>query len=255
MAGIVGHEQHSTEVVERRQPAGTLLPMIVSFADPLEIVELSDGAGAGRHSSFIAGFMPGWATTQFVGLQRSVQVYLTPLGAMTILGIPGRETAAHVVDLDDIAPTLSGSLPDQLHHAATWEARIRIVEDLLLRQLDHTTTQPAPVVEWLWRSILAAKGQVHIDELVSRASWSRRHASMQFREQVGLPPKAAAGVVRFEHAAADLGRIPTHAVATKHGYSDQSHLARDIARRTGETPRAFQSARRPTAYTALGEGP
>lgn len=59
MAGIVGHEQHSTEVVERRQPAGTLLPMIVSFADPLEIVELSDGAGAGRHSSFIAGSCPG----------------------------------------------------------------------------------------------------------------------------------------------------------------------------------------------------
>ena len=28
-----------------------------------------------------------------------------------------------------------------------------------------------------------------------------------------------------------------------------------VARRTGETPRAFQSARRPTAYTALGEGP
>lgn len=254
MAGIVGHEQHSTEVVERRQPAGTLLPMIVSFADPLEIVELSDGAGAGRHSSFIAGFMPGWATTRFIGLQRSVQVYLTPLGAMTILGIPGREIAARVVNLDDIAPTLTGSLPDRLHHAATWEARIRIIENVLLRQLDHTT-QPAPAVEWLWRSIRASKGQAHIADLISRTGWSRRHASITFREQVGLPPKAAAGVVRFEHAAADLGRIPTHSVAAKHGYSDQSHLARDIARRTGETPRAFQLARRPTAYTALGEGP
>ena len=59
VAGIVGLSESAVEAVERRQPAGSLLPVVVSFGDPLEVVTLSDGEGAGQHSSFIAGFMPG----------------------------------------------------------------------------------------------------------------------------------------------------------------------------------------------------
>uniref|UniRef100_UPI003C30AC87 hypothetical protein n=1 Tax=Escherichia coli TaxID=562 RepID=UPI003C30AC87 len=38
---------------------------------------------------------------------------------------------------------------------------------------------------------------------------------------------------RGVNVAADLGRLPTDAVAAKHGYADQSHFSRDIVRRTG----------------------
>jgi AraC-like DNA-binding protein len=254
VAGIVGYHERAEAVVERHQPAGSLLPLIFSFGDPLEVVDLSDGEGIGCYSSFIAGFMPGRATTRFVGTQQCVQVYLTPLGAYRLLGRPGHELARRVASLADVAPALNGSLPDQLAESSSWTGRIALVETTLLTLLG-TGPEPEPFVAWMWNQICASGGQARIDDLVKHTGWSHRHVATQFREQVGLSPKAAAGVVRFEHAAADLGRKPLAEVAAEHGYADQSHLTREVARYTGEPPRAFDAARRPTAYTALGKRP
>jgi AraC-like DNA-binding protein len=82
--------------------------------------------------------------------------------------------------------------------------------------------------------------------------WSHRHTTTRFTHQVGLGPKAAASVVRFERTAAELGNAPLAELAHRRGYADQSHLSRDFLKYTGETPTAHARAARPTAYTALG---
>lgn len=254
VAGFVGFSERADHAVERRQPAGTLLPMVVSFGDPLEVVSLSDGEGAGQHSSFIAGFMPGHATTRFTGTQRCVQVYLTPLGAYRLLGIPGQELARRVVGLETAAPFLGGSLPERLAETATWAGRIGVVEQALLSALD-AGPELDPLVVWLWNQLRASSGRARIDDLVAQTGWSHRHVTTRFRGQVGLSPKAAAGVVRFEHATADIGRRPLADLAEEHGYADQSHFTREVVRYSGEPPRAVLATRRPTAYTALGAEP
>ena len=253
VAGVVGSHERADGVVERRQPAGSLLPLVLSFGDPLTVVSLSDGHGSGRHSSFVAGFMPGHVTTRFAGTQRCVQVYLTPLGAYRLLGIPGRELAQRVVAVDDVAPALGGSLPDRLAELS-WPERMSLVEAALLSLLD-AGPEPDAFVAWMWSRIRASGGQARIDHLVAQTGWSHRHVATRFREQVGLSPKLAAGVVRFEHAAADLGRRPLAEVAAEHGYADQSHLTREVVRYAGEPPRMLVAARRPTAFTALGSRP
>jgi AraC-like DNA-binding protein len=111
------------------------------------------------------------------------------------------------------------------------------------------------VVAMTWREVWASGGRVGIGDLVERSGWSHRHLSTRFRVQVGLPPKTLAGIVRFERAAADLGRSSLAAVAAAHGYADQSHLTRDVVRFAGETPTVLRDARRPTAHTALGTVP
>ena len=58
--------------------------------------------------------------------------------------------------------------------------------------------------------------------------------------------------MRFEYAAADLGRRSLAEVAVAHGYADQSHLTREMVRYAGEPPLVLEAARRPTAHTALG---
>ena len=251
VAGIVGSSERADGAIERRQPAGSLLPLVVSFGDPLEVLSLSDGTGTGRHCSFIVGFMPGHATTRLVGTQRCVQVYLTPLGAYRLLGIPGQELAHQVLALDDVAPHLAGSLPDRLAEEPVWANRIRLVEEALLSTL-AANSAPDPLVTWLWNQIRDSGGRARINELVAQTGWSHRHVTTRFRSHVGASPKAAAGVVRFERVAADLGRKPLAELAVEHGYADQSHLTREVVRYAGEPPREFTAARRPTAYTALG---
>ncbi|MEI7058795.1 AraC family transcriptional regulator [Nocardioides sp. CCNWLW239] len=252
VAGVVGFRERSDTPLERRQPAGTLLPLVLSFGDPFEVVEVGAGQGEGTYGSFLSGFMPGPASTRSGRSHACVQVYLTPLGVSRLLGIPGREVAASVVSVDDLVPELGTSFSEQLAEAGTWRQRFTLVQSALLARAGDETD---PLVSWLWDRITESGGQARIRDLVAETGWSHRYVTTVFQRTVGLTPKAAAGVVRFERAAADLGRLPVAEVAVRHGYADQSHLTRDTVRYAGETPVVLAASRRPTAHTALGTSP
>jgi len=253
VAGVVGMSERAPGPVRRRQPAGSLLPLVVSFGDPLRIDAHSDAVEArGTYRSFFAGFSTGHALTRFDGGQDCVQVYLTPLGARRLLSAPGVELARRVVRVDDVAARLGHGLTDRVGEAATWTERFALVEAALVEQAAAQRSGAPPWVEWMWEQIVASGGRAAIGPLVRATGWSQRHATTVFEREIGLTPKQAAGVVRFEAAAADLGRLPAAEVAARHGYYDQSHLSRAVARYAGETPGELAAARRPTALTALG---
>lgn len=250
--GVVGMSERAPAPVHRRQPAGSLLPLVLSFGAPLEVTALSDGAGAGRaYGSFVAGFSTGHASTRFTGGQDCVQVYLTPLGVGRLLGMPGSEVARQVVALGDLVPALGAALAERLGLARTWEERFAVVGQALLRRAADQSAAPS-WVSWMWRQVVASGGQARIRDLIAHTGWSHRHASAVFTAHVGLTPKQAASVVRFERAAADLHRLPLAQIAARHGYCDQSHLTRASLRHAGETPGQLAAARRPTPLTALG---
>lgn len=252
VAGVVGFHEQSATPLERRQPAGTLLPLVLSFGDPFEIVDVAAGEGEGTYGSFLSGFMPGPVSTRSGRSHACVQVYLTPLGVTRLLGVPGSEIAGRVVRVEDLVPELGPSFSEQLAEAATWRGRFDLVQSALLARAGDPAD---PLASWLWDRITESGGQVRIRDLVTETGWSHRYVTTAFRRTVGLTPKAAAGVVRFERAAADLGRMPVAEVAVRHGYADQSHLTREAVRYAGEPPAALAASRRPTAHTALGTTP
>ena len=64
-----------------------------------------------------------------------------------------------------------------------------------------------------------------------------------FRSQIGLTPKRAAQLVRFDHAAHRLAAGHSAArVAADSGYADQSHLHHAVTAFAGMTPTAIASA-------------
>lgn len=226
------------------------MPLVVSFGRPLEVESLSEGTGAGTHASFVAGFSAGYASTWFDSAQDCVQVYLTPLGVRRVLGVPGQHVANRVVAAGDVVRALGDDLSDRVASAPTWEERFTVVEDALLHQVARSA-EPPRWVAWMWQQIRLSGGQRRVGDLVARTGWSHRHVATVFRGEVGLTPKQAARVVRFDRAAADLGRLPLAEVAARHGYADQSHLTRDTLRHAGETPAVLAAARRPTPARAL----
>ncbi len=260
VAGVVGFREQSAAPLERRQPAGTLLPLVLSFGDPFEIVDVASGEGVGTYGSFLSGFMPGPVSTRSGRSHACVQVYLTPLGVSRLLGVPGREVAGRVVAAEGLIPQLGPSSSERLAGAGTWRQRFDLVQSALLA----LAGPPAdPLVSWLWDRITESGGQVRIRDLVAETGWSHRYVTTCFQRAVGLTPKAAAGVVRFERAAADistssihrLGTLTIAEVAARHGYADQSHLTRNVVRYAGEPPAALAISQRPTAHTALGTTP
>jgi AraC-like DNA-binding protein len=244
VAGIVGMSERSSAQVRRRQPAGSLVPVVLTFGEPLRI----EGKAYG---SFVAGLSTGCTSTEFERGQDCVQVYLTPPGIARLLGVPGSAVAGQVVRVDDVVPTLGGSVGDQLAAGRSWGERFALVEASLL-DLSRRRAAAPDWITWMCRRIAASGGRARIGDLVAESGWSHRYVARTFGEQIGLRPKELASVVRFERATADLGRLPLAQVAVGHGYADQSHLHRDVMRYAGETPAQLAAARRPTAYTALG---
>ncbi|QEW04019.1 AraC family transcriptional regulator [Microbacterium lushaniae] len=144
--------------------------------------------------------------------------------------------------------------PERLEAAATWAERIALVEGELLAALADSA-EPDPLVDWMWDRIRRSGGRARIGDLVARTGWSHRHVTSRFARRFGVSPKAAAGVVRFERAAAEVGRVPLPDLAVRHGYADQSHLTREMLRYAGEPPGRLAAGGHPTAYTALGTKP
>jgi transcriptional regulator GlxA family with amidase domain len=84
---------------------------------------------------------------------------------------------------------------------------------------------------------------VRVDGLADEVGWSRKRLWSRFRSQLGISPKRAARLVRFDHAAHLLAAGHAAAgVATESGYVDQSHLHREVKTFAGLTPAAVAVA-------------
>src|SRR5258706_444936 len=94
-------------------------------------------------------------------------------------------------------------------------------------------------VDWAVARIESCDGGLDIGSLARELGCSHKHLISLFRDQVGIPPKLLARLVRFErvmHAARAEVAPGWAELALVHGYCDQAHLAREVKQLTGLTP-------------------
>ncbi|MFJ2397345.1 helix-turn-helix domain-containing protein [Streptomyces sp. NPDC087843] len=165
-----------------------------------------------------------------------VQVRLSPVIARAVLGASPADLDGAVVSLGDLWGREASRIREQLGDVSSWEDRFALTDALLARR--HEEGPPVdPEVAWAWHRIIGSRGLARVDELAAEVGWSRKRLWSRFRSQLGLPPKRAMKLVRFDHAAHRLvaGEGAAH-VAADTGYADQSHLHRDVMAFTGATP-------------------
>jgi methylphosphotriester-DNA--protein-cysteine methyltransferase len=127
-------------------------------------------------------------------------------------------------------------ISEHLGELSCWQDRFALAHAWLARRC-AAAPQVAPEVAWAWRGIVAGRGMVRIEHLAAELGWSRKRLWSRFHAQIGLPPKRAAKLVRFDHAVHGLVAGQDAAgVAADGGYTDQSHLHRDVVAFTGLTP-------------------
>ena len=221
------------------------LTIVLSLDRPLDIAALPGaGATAGTPDEYWAlagGLHAAPVMIRHDGYQRGVHIELTPLGARSLLGLPAGTLVSNVVDLGDLLGRRAVELVDRLHGATTWTERFGIIDDVFLRAV-RDAAPPAPEVSEAWRRIVASAGAVEVATLARELGWSRRHLSERFRSELGLPPKVAARVLRFERACrllrtAPSGRRPGLAeLAAACDYYDQAHLNREFRELAGCSP-------------------
>jgi AraC-like DNA-binding protein len=227
-----GFAERAPGAVRRREGPRREVVVIVSFANEWSI----DGV---KLTSFAAGLHERQVTTEHAGRSLGMHIGLEPPAAFALFGLPLHELAGRSVPLEEVLR--ESTLVERLYEAGSWEARFQLLDVVLATRLG-AATPPSAEVAWAWRQLAETHGRIRIGDLVERLGWSRKRLAARFREQIGLTPKRAARLIRFERARelAELSERPDWTrIALACGYYDQPHLINDFRAVTGRTPETF----------------
>lgn len=227
------YEEQTVSFTRRRELPSDRVVGIVNLGPPIWI------NGEEVREGFFGGMSDTYAISETRGAQRGVQIDFSPVGAHLLLRVPLHELAGEIVPLD----ALIGA---RLHeHLGNAEDPFAVLDHAFLARLDDALS-PVPSVTRALALLRASEGRVGVSELAGELGCSRRHLNTHFREQVGIPPKLFARILRFQKAVSLIDTEPSWAaIAQRSGYYDQAHLIRDFQQFAGAAPIEFTDRRLP----------
>ncbi|MGH8218824.1 MAG: helix-turn-helix domain-containing protein [Steroidobacteraceae bacterium] len=167
-------------------------------------------------------------------------IHFQPTALHHLFGLPMRELADRAYDARTVLGPFARQMQERLSEAATFEARVSIVDSMLERcTAERSSIDP---VSRLANRLLPAKGALRIDAAAAGLGLSVRQFERRFASQVGMTPRLYANVVRFQAA---LGAKRAQAdrswrdIAHAMGFHDQMHMVRDFRRFAAVAPNRF----------------
>lgn len=240
-----GYRQAGVAPGRHRGLPSPFLTLIFTMDDPLVIAVHPDARqAAGRYDSLAGGLHLTPALITHPGWQSGVQVSVSPLGCRALFGLPAVEIAGLDVDAADL---LGAHVVDEVRagllSGPDWPRRFAALDRVLTRMVDARTSglrtisdnPVAPQIAYAFGRIV--RGGVSVASLADEVGWSGRYLTDRFRAEIGLRPKEAARVARFDRARRALRPAARLAdVAAGHGFADQSHLVREFQAFAGCSP-------------------
>jgi AraC-like DNA-binding protein len=235
---MAGFCDRTTDLVDLRAVPHPAVTVAVDLGDGLAVVD--EATGRQQRGTVVAGLASGSLRASGRNVE-CLQLRLSPEVAHAVLG-DSPHLSGTVVALDDLWGRDAERTQERLRAAASWDERFALAEAALARRHEAGAAVD-PEVAFVWRQMVTGRGQVRVDRLATEVGWSRKRLWSRFRSQIGLTPKRAAQLVRFDHAAHRLAAGHSAArVAAESGYADQSHLHRDVMAFAGVTPTAVAVA-------------
>jgi len=178
---------------------------------------------------YLQGFTGFPARLRSCGLTRVVGVELYPWGALRLFGSHTPNALAPCTIPPQVSPAFAARM-QRLLAAGQQEEALNALEEWLLARAAHLDLEPSAAV--LAATRVVETGGVHtVSELANDVGLSVRQLERQFREQVGMSPKALARLTRFEAAQRRIfeGReLSFTRLAHDLGYADQAHFNREF---------------------------
>jgi AraC-like DNA-binding protein len=212
----------------RHEGPGADVVLVLSFEEGWRI----DGE---QRISFVGGLRLDRVVTEHDGGMHGLQVSLAPWAAHMLLRVPLHELSGTSVPLEELLPAEPFA---RIGSEESWETRFSALD----RELGCRVAEAPPAdpgVIFAWERLRATHGTARVGTVISELGWSRKRLAARFREQIGLTPKAAARLLRFEHARALAGTMSWGELAFECGFADQPHLIAEFKAFTGGTPETF----------------
>ena len=236
-AGLLsGYRQRGMAPGRHRGLPSPYLTLIFTMDEPLVVAAHPDPRQpAASYDALVGGLHLTPALITHPGRQSGVQVSVHPLGCRALFGLPAAEIAGLDIEVSAlIGERATERVRERLREAPDWPSRFAVLDSALLDRLVESD-QPRPEVVHACHRLL--RGDVPIAVVAEEVGWSGRHLTDRFRAEVGLRPKEAARVARFDRARRALRPATRLAdIAAGHGFADQSHLVREFHAFAGCAP-------------------
>jgi AraC-like DNA-binding protein len=166
-------------------------------------------------------------------------------GGYAFFGLPAGELQDLTVPLDTFWGSGAQALRAQLLETRSTERRFSILERHLVARLTGAPPRSA-LVRFALQEFQSPQRCVSVGEVVDRAGVSARRFITQFRQQVGLPPKAFCRIQRFRQVLRRISsatEVDWTETALSCGYYDQAHFNHEFREFAGVSPSAYLACR------------
>ncbi|MEV6010589.1 helix-turn-helix domain-containing protein [Streptomyces sp. NPDC051976] len=250
-----GYRQRGVPRARHRGLPSPYLTLILTLDEPLRIAAHPDPAAApGEYTAVLGGLHTTPAIIDVPGRQSGVQIALGPLGARLLLGLPAGALAGADLAAEDVLGPSVAEARERLRAAVDWPGRFAVIDGWLLGRARLAaggpgTPGPPPEIRHAWRLLTDSGGTVGVAALAAEVGWSDRRLRERFAAEVGLGPKAAARVIRFDRTRRGLAADPERAgrlsaLAAERGYFDQAHMDREFRALAGCPPTGWLAEER-----------
>jgi AraC-like DNA-binding protein len=251
-------------VCERHLPS-TEIPLVLNFGAPHRRIDATEPhAWICQDGVWIVGLQDRHQRNEAVGERDFMVVRFTPLGAHHFLRAPMHLIRGQTVELNALDSKLAGLIMSRVGAAGSWADRFDAMEALIAERVAQAARPGGLALAW--HRLEAADGRIPLGSLASEIDCSHRALIAQFRTGIGVTPKAAGRLLRFNRVIRSLNDlslnrvgeasgkpyIESHApdglraravgwadIAADCGYFDQSHFIKEFTRFSGATPSDF----------------
>jgi AraC-like DNA-binding protein len=244
-----GYFESSAQRVRRRELPSGEVALIISLGPRWRSIDPVTGASMGTLRTFVAGLDDTYSLVDSETSGAAIQVDFTPIGARQLLQLPMHLVSNRTTELTDLLGSEADRLIEQLVEARDWHGRFLILDNFLLSRIRRYQRSTGEI-DWAWRQLDHSQGSIRVQQLSDQLRWSRKRLVRAFRDEIGVPPKVLARVLRFRRALAECKAqaiVDFSPLAVACGYSDQAHMIRDFKDFSGFTPGELVGAYSPEA--------
>ena len=233
---------------ERVLPTGQMQIVINLLQDKSYVYDRDDT----ERCQMFSGSLLAGAHSEYLVISTAMQasvvgVSFKPGGALPFLRMPAGELRNTTVSLDALWGGAAADLRNRLLEAPTPQARIAVLEQVLLKELARGF-DPQRAVGFALHRFMAEPHVATVAGVTNQIGLSPKRFIQVFRDETGFTPKVFCRIRRFHRALDHMqgGQSVEWAnVALDCGYFDQAHFIHDFRAFSGINPSSYLAHRTP----------
>ncbi len=223
---------------ERVYPTG-YATMVFHYGSP-SIFQKKDLSKNIEPNLVICGQQTSYYDLSLAGKTGMFLIVFKPHGVKSFFNFPITELLNESLSLHDLLNNEAIELEDKLFNAPKNRQRISLLEDFLIKRLNHNNEFER--VEHAIKIIENFKGQIKTKDIAPEVCLGIKQFERTFSKYVGINPKKYASIIRFQNVI-QLRRKHKNSsmfqLAIDNGYYDHAHFIHDFKSFTGLSPKEF----------------